>query len=574
MARMSIIRRFPVLFASLLLSLPSTLAAPVLDGEGTIEARDDGGDVDAQWTWLHFEGCDSAQKKAIKQAHEDAVTMAEHVKEIDFGNDPGAMDFFGPAALNKDWQSNIQSVFEHISTFRLSDVWPGYRMNARCGAANDKKYQNRCSRPGLAAYQWNTKTDASNPNNAPFYNKADAVSNMHFCDIFFQYKKLDDAVDASKDVDNFMWRYDLSKYKNQAYIILHEFMHATVMTYEQNADRRIFDLQMQYYEFIPNDEDRGWKRKKVKVDVYQPYYCKILARTARKYIAQDGITMNADNYAQYALSKYVQSKLEGNQYPWLPLADRQAEDWYKRDGSLLVYNSDGTFGFNSGSITDDVSISADGTYEAHDLGDDEIIELPDQADTDTITPESDYPDDFNSQVQQWSTYVNRPSPTCAKSGDDAPSGRSSFTVADADARIKALCGNTGLYDTVFVHPIDVGTGQTKDGRGKALGVIDSSDINDGQDKLWLSASFAGSCVGMTPWPPTGDGLRDTDLCMDRFRAVVNSCDTSTTSEKYGGSLKDGCIVRQASHRVRREILTAVTYRLMKSWPWVRMRMPP
>lgn len=49
---------------------------------------------------------------------------------------------------------------------------------------------------------------------------------------------------------------------------------------------------MYVYEYQRHDYDRGYDRKKVKWDVYQPLPCKILARTARQYIAQDGITMN------------------------------------------------------------------------------------------------------------------------------------------------------------------------------------------------------------------------------------------------------------------------------------------
>ena len=209
------LRRLPLFLGSGLLLLTCTQAAPA--HESPIQQRDD--DTSALWTWISFQGCSSDQQKAIKAAHEDAVTMAEHVKNIDFGNDPGALDYLGPSALNKDWQGNIQSVFDHIATFRLSDIWPGYKMNARCGSANDVKYQNRCRRPGVVAYQWNTKTDATDPNTAPSYDKADAVSNMHFCDQFFYYKKLDEAVDAVKDMDNFKWRYDVSKYKNQGTLL-------------------------------------------------------------------------------------------------------------------------------------------------------------------------------------------------------------------------------------------------------------------------------------------------------------------------------------------------------------------
>lgn len=78
-------------------------------------------------------------------------------------------------------------------------------------------------------------------------------------------------------------------------------MHASVMTYKQNNNRRITDLSMHIYEYIQKPDSRDWKKKLAKVDVYQPYYCKVLARTAREKIAEEGITMNADNYAQYAL---------------------------------------------------------------------------------------------------------------------------------------------------------------------------------------------------------------------------------------------------------------------------------
>ncbi|KAL2830891.1 hypothetical protein BDW59DRAFT_158326 [Aspergillus cavernicola] len=508
------------------------------------ENPDDDGDVDSQWTWLSFDGCSPEQKQAIKDAHEDAVTMAERVKGIDLANDPGAMDYFGAPALNKAYQSSIQSVFDHIATFRLSDIWAGYKMNARCGSANDRKYQSRCG--AVVAYQWNTKTDATNPNTAPVYNKADALSNMHFCDRFFDYKKLDEAVTGQVDNDDFKWRYDLTKYKNQAYIILHEMMHATVMAYKQNKDRRIVDLCMYMYEYKQAPNSREWKKKLVKADVYQPYYCKILARTASEDIGETGISMNADNYAQYALSKYVQSKLSGKQYPWLPLADKQAESWEKKTRALLVYESDGTFGVNVGALpTDITSNSEDGYYSAHDLEEDEIFTLPNQVDTVTLAPDSDYPDTFNSEIEQWSTYVNTPDPKCAKSGDSAPSGRSSFSAADAEKKIKDFCSDTDLYGRVFTPPISQGTGETKDGKTKALGAYGSYEINGGKDNLWLGAFFAsGSCTGMYTWPPTGDGLRDTDLCIDRFRAIINGCDTSTTDGKYGGSLQEVCLVYQ------------------------------
>ncbi|KAL5040985.1 hypothetical protein BDW71DRAFT_212566 [Aspergillus fruticulosus] len=125
-----------IVLSSLLLVLPmSAHAAPL---EGTIQARQNG-DIEVQWTWLYSEGCSEEQQKAIKKAHQDALDMADHVKEIDFGNHPGAMNYFGPSTLNKDWHGSIQAVFNHISTFRGSDFWSGFRMNARCGSEKDKQ---------------------------------------------------------------------------------------------------------------------------------------------------------------------------------------------------------------------------------------------------------------------------------------------------------------------------------------------------------------------------------------------------------------------------------------------------
>ncbi|KAI0836759.1 hypothetical protein F5Y06DRAFT_298449 [Hypoxylon sp. FL0890] len=80
-------------------------------------------------------------------------------------------------------------------------------------------------------------------------------------------------------------------------------------------------MNMKIYEYVGNPNDRNYKRRLVSVDAYGSQNAKILARTNRKNIATD-ITLNADNYAQYVLSKYVQSQIGG--YPWLPIANGEA----------------------------------------------------------------------------------------------------------------------------------------------------------------------------------------------------------------------------------------------------------
>lgn len=215
----------------------------------------------------------------------------------------------------------------------------------------------------------------------------------------------------------------------------------------------------------------------------------------------------------------MQAKLGGNQYPWLPLADKQAKDWFKKSNALLVYNSNGTFGVNTDALPSDVTTQgdADTDYTANDLGKDEVVELANDPDTDTLMPDSDYPEDFRNQLQQWARYIDTPTPKCVESAD----GHISFSASDAETAIKNFCSNDALYGNVFIPPINIGTGQTADGKAKVLGLSGSYDINGGNDKIWLGAYFAGgSCGGFTTWPPSGAGLRDTDLCMDRFRAAL------------------------------------------------------
>jgi hypothetical protein len=71
-----------------------------------------------------------------------------------------------------------------------------------------------------------------------------------------------------------------------AYIMLHEMMHAMVMTSAQNYNRWIGDMAMQVHEY---EQQKGnlYVRKPVVMNVYGPEACKILARTVRMFIAKD-----------------------------------------------------------------------------------------------------------------------------------------------------------------------------------------------------------------------------------------------------------------------------------------------
>ncbi|KAL4954733.1 hypothetical protein BDW69DRAFT_183214 [Aspergillus filifer] len=441
----------PIL-SSLLLALPlsqSVLAAAL---EGSIEARQDG-DVEAQWTWLHFEGCDDKEKADIRKAHQSALDMADHVRRIDFANDHGAMDFFGPSVLRKDWQGNILDVFHHISTFRQSSL-PGFRMNARCGRDNDKKYQN----------------------------KEDAVSNMNFCDQFYLYDALDDAVEKSMNDDDFKLRYNLARYTNQGYIMLHEMMHATVMTYKENKDRRIIDMAMDIFKYKKQQDSRDYRRRKVKRDVYGP-----------------------ENYTQ-------------------------ALDWYSRGGAMIVVADNDTFSLNTAALSNDALTTSDNdgnddAYTLHDVDVEEVVTL--DLIEDTIVLATEFSSDFNNELFRWSTYVRIPEPECAKTGSDAPSDRVSFTVDEVEEQIMAFYSDKENYGTVLTTFIDQGTGETRDGARKAMGL--DSGVTAGNGVFWIGAYYGGgSWNGNQTWPQGGPW----------------ACDTDVRDNKYRGSLTDFGLVYQ------------------------------
>jgi hypothetical protein len=71
--------------------------------------------------------------------------------------------------------------------------------------------------------------------------------------------------------------------------MLHEMMHATVMTYAQNGNRWIGDMAIQTPECHCKQD---FRTSGIILNAYGPEACKILARTVKTFIAKDGITIN------------------------------------------------------------------------------------------------------------------------------------------------------------------------------------------------------------------------------------------------------------------------------------------
>ncbi|KAJ2977948.1 hypothetical protein NUW58_g7650 [Xylaria curta] len=222
--------------------------------------------------------------------------------------------------------------------------------------------------------------------------------NMYVCNSFFAYKSLADQIDEYKDDSDYNHKYNMQYYTNRAYVILHETMHANRVAYEANRNRHIVNMNMKIYEYVGNPNDRNYRRRLVSVDAYGSQNTKILARTNRNNIATD-ITLNADNYAQYVLSKYVQDQIGGS-------------DWglfgTNYENTLIDGGDDLTFTF-----------SEDSTVDASGLSDeDTLAPLTDLEWTD----DDQYSSGYIQQMKEWaskapdmptSTATPAPTPTGA-----------------------------------------------------------------------------------------------------------------------------------------------------------------
>lgn len=88
-----------LLSLSALLLADTVSAAPSNLGK-TLESRDDAGDIGILTSYFGYDGCSDDQKKQVQQAQKDAVLLATNAVKnpgINWGSDPAAIDFFGPA---------------------------------------------------------------------------------------------------------------------------------------------------------------------------------------------------------------------------------------------------------------------------------------------------------------------------------------------------------------------------------------------------------------------------------------------------------------------------------------------
>ncbi|KAI1115450.1 hypothetical protein F5Y14DRAFT_129786 [Nemania sp. NC0429] len=408
-------------------------------------------DVGIQSVNLKFK--DQCKRRSeIEAAWDDAIKLLTSLPKVDF-NDVAAIDYFGPPALNKKYQSGIQKVFDNAKTFgqgwKITPTPFKVVVNVDCGENTERELDSHCKEiePGLKAYTWNTKNvDGSGPKR---YNDKSATMNMYLCNSFFGHETLAKQINAFKNDPNYEHKYNMKYYSNRAYVILHEMMHANRIAYEPNGNRQIVDLKMTVYKYEQNKGDRFYKRRLVNADAYGPENSKVLARTNRKKIATD-ITLNADNYAQYVLAKYVQSQIGA--YPWLPIANGKAiGEILPRTSQLVITNGSdwGLFGTNyENSLRDgdDLTFTVSEDGDAISLSDEDTLEpLTDLE----WTSDDQYPSDYIRLMNEWADLAPEvPTPTPTGAPDSKPTndlhcnGLESKKYMSADTlagNIKAFC---------------------------------------------------------------------------------------------------------------------------------------
>ncbi|KAK2865064.1 hypothetical protein FQN49_003942 [Arthroderma sp. PD_2] len=331
--------------------------------------------------------CPLDKQRQVISAWEDAVKLAINVGEIDF-NDHAAVEFFGAPAVTKDYQGRVQAVFDSVKTFGQGSITVPtlFKLKIKVSCTPDGPEHDGC-KSGVGAFTWNTR-GGNGPN--------DAVANIHFCNLFFFHRQLDEQLDMNKKSDDDTFKYDLEKYRSKADIVLHEMMHGNVITRAANGDRHIKDITMRVYMFEPVPKQPTWRRKERDVDAYGATGAKILAHTHRKYIGEY-ISLNADSFAQYALAKYVQSKLgETNQ-----LVATNGSEW-----GLLSNNYEQSLKDDNGDITLTPSTSEENTSAT-------LTGLE-------WTPDDKYPEDYIKQVEKWASKGESQTPAPPTSPNASP----------------------------------------------------------------------------------------------------------------------------------------------------------
>lgn len=285
----------------------------------------------------------------------------------------------------------------------------------------------------------------------------------------------------------------------------------------------VSDLEIKYDTPTVKDE---W------YEAYGPYNCRILRNYVDPEPQYSGYftQRNADNYAFFALAKYVEGQI--NQYPSAPSPGRKKPKKEPRDTRTQEEpESEDTQGLDTDLIDGDEQDPPDDiTYPG--CGDKFGVEIPAASISASIS--SQY---ASATGTPSSAGTSLPTPTCSSDKDPG------FDQASTEDHIQTFCGDKTFWETVLVPPVSVGTGVTSGGRSKAIGVTANYTLSGTTDLLWLGMEFTNdTCIGYSQFTTGTTDREKLDHCTERFDQILNGCQTGTTTAKTGGQLQDVCIV--------------------------------
>ncbi|KAF2271694.1 uncharacterized protein EI97DRAFT_349320, partial [Westerdykella ornata] len=236
-------------------------------------------------------------REEISRSWNDAMALANAIKQVDTNNDIAAFDCAGEKIVN---------VYKNVASF--GEGWFGWRVNAFCQPLDkEPDFPGDCN-PNTFAYQWDTLCE----NGRCEINRDmdNSYINIMFCDLFFTLPELwqviEDGKRAPKEKKYHMHTY----WDNKGKLVLHELLHAATVGGHANDRLLIDDLRIKVRKHNFNGPDEFHV-----VDAYGPLNAKILARTVRNENWNTYVRRNDDNWAAYATVGV---------YPVLPLADDHA----------------------------------------------------------------------------------------------------------------------------------------------------------------------------------------------------------------------------------------------------------
>ncbi|CAK1364023.1 hypothetical protein CB0940_04010 [Cercospora beticola] len=465
-------------------------------------------------TYLYgWEGCQPGQKDKIKKAYYDAWTMSslDGVKANIDWNEAAALEFLGPPGLNKPQQAQIQAVLANMATVIYSYINPfTHPLHVRCddpgklcqNRSKDDRCQPKSSKP------------VDKPERLPnAYSKntgySDDYPTINFCEGFMKLRSLEDGYSYGSALTA-PARYDIDQYNNRATTFFHELTHLSLAADSKNGrpnpdiDDLIISIKV------------GLTRTSV-YPAYGGIATKLVARTTPDpgYYVQ----RNADNFAFFALAKYVMSR-NGNIYPHMPVIhyELSGPPWKaKKPGNnrVVVFGNDGQGLYLNANATDLSTLDS----ELPNLGD--YPTCGDRADQlsgtaiaiNDLVPITAYPPDYVTQQKTWLQELGGP--------ETPPS-------TDAPPNTNACHGISGDY---WVMSRDTAVDNAKD-------FCSQTD----RTKRYNAGSVNELELSVKKLDDDSKGPKDAPDCLGQFQnAVIDGCDGADTvnnphNYKFGSTL--------------------------------------